>query len=725
MKFPPTSLRSLSHRDQLGAALNAMGHTDPIVEVGTLYGEYASVLLKTYQGKVCCVDPWTNQPQNIYHDGANQQNMEHIWAHAYAKLNANPKCKLMRMLSIHGAGQFKDGELAGAYLDGNHALPNVRADINAWFPKVKVGGIFCGHDFFTRYDNDTNSDAQTAVMEFAERIGQWPHVTWCTSWFFVKTREADEAFRATTPAPKTRRSYVDTPLIAVLAVSPTDFHLAKKFLHWHRCLDGRGLVVHCARSIPEAKRAELEILMPELVTVTDEIYERGYGASANYLFRSALEMCERNYPGVAVLWCEADSVPMRATWLEEVADEYRACGKPFLGDFVKHDPPGSGIDHMTGTAVYPPDWRTVAPSIADLPGPRPDQGWDSQCSHETVPLMAQSKTIQQIWRPGKIDAHFRAKNIWSTTALFHQCKDGSLIDVLCDEAGIVRIPLEEPLAIRVESVLSPAATRMEIMIVTHRRDMDFLHYCVQSIKKYARGFVGTTIVVPKVDRHHFRWTEGDGFKLIGMDEPPGKGMMAHEVAICRADEYCPEADAILHLDADCMFWHQATPNDFMDGDRIRMLCERYSEITNPNRHIWKEVVKRSSGMTVYNDTMLRHPQVYARDVYPRTRLIVEQHTGTPFDQYVLSCESGFPQGFCEHVLLGNVATDIFSNRVSLQFYDHHQDAAAAGLVAGTFQYTYKPHCDPVVEFWSHSGISRYRQDAEKFLRGNLPKFYVK
>ena len=70
------------------------------------------------------------------------------------------------------------------------------AVIAGWWPKVKIGGIVCGHDYNVRYDKDTNSDAMTAVAELSEAINVRTHVTWCTSWYFIKTKEADEAFRA-------------------------------------------------------------------------------------------------------------------------------------------------------------------------------------------------------------------------------------------------------------------------------------------------------------------------------------------------------------------------------------------------------------------------------------------------------------------------------------------------------------------------------------------------
>jgi Methyltransferase domain len=32
-------------------------------------------------------------------------------------------------------------------LDANHSYESVKEDIEAWFPKVKKGGLFAGHDY--------------------------------------------------------------------------------------------------------------------------------------------------------------------------------------------------------------------------------------------------------------------------------------------------------------------------------------------------------------------------------------------------------------------------------------------------------------------------------------------------------------------------------------------------------------------------------------------------
>jgi hypothetical protein len=168
-----------------------------------------------------------------------------------------------------------------------------------------------------------------------------------------------------------------------------------------------------------------------------------------------------------------------------------------------------------------------------------------------------------------------------------------------------------------------------------------------------------------------------------------------------------------------------TPADYLPGGLCRKLAERYAEIANPNRHIWKTCVERAAGFTPEYETMVAHPQVYHRGLYAEVRRLVEEHTGREFDEYVLSCESNFPQAFAEHPLLGSVALRDFPHLYERVDYNHQEDADVVGKAPGDFQYAYRPERDFLVEGWSHGGIARYKTDWDRFLRGELPKFYVK
>merc|ERR1740121_2632618 len=57
------------------------------------------------------------------------------------------RAQIVDMDSAMAASTVADGELDFVYLDARHDLAGVVLDIQAWWPKVKVGGVFAGHDF--------------------------------------------------------------------------------------------------------------------------------------------------------------------------------------------------------------------------------------------------------------------------------------------------------------------------------------------------------------------------------------------------------------------------------------------------------------------------------------------------------------------------------------------------------------------------------------------------
>ena len=62
--------------------------------------------------------------------------------------------------SMQGVLDFEDESLDFVYIDASHKYEDVKDDLAKWWPKVKKGGIFCGHDY-------TDGDVQKAIQEFA------------------------------------------------------------------------------------------------------------------------------------------------------------------------------------------------------------------------------------------------------------------------------------------------------------------------------------------------------------------------------------------------------------------------------------------------------------------------------------------------------------------------------------------------------------------------------
>lgn len=54
----------------------------------------------------------------------------------------------IRNFSVEASAQFKNNSIDVVFIDACHEYQCVRADIDAWLPKLKSGGIMAGHDYY-------------------------------------------------------------------------------------------------------------------------------------------------------------------------------------------------------------------------------------------------------------------------------------------------------------------------------------------------------------------------------------------------------------------------------------------------------------------------------------------------------------------------------------------------------------------------------------------------
>lgn len=83
----------------------------------------------------------------------------------------------VRMTSLAAAAIYADNSLDFVFIDAQHDYDSVRADILAWWPKVKLGGIIAGHDYNTGPDeNGVDYGVGRAVREL---LPDHQPIPWC------------------------------------------------------------------------------------------------------------------------------------------------------------------------------------------------------------------------------------------------------------------------------------------------------------------------------------------------------------------------------------------------------------------------------------------------------------------------------------------------------------------------------------------------------------------
>ena len=134
------------------------------VEVGCYFGRSLCFLIdelarELRSGWVTGIEPGKSDPLQQYEHGPEvgpghnrnvlwdcrevlEQNLERF-SHSHAPIQT----RIIRLPSLAASFTFDDHSLDLVFLDGDHREESVRADIEAWRPKIRPGGWLAGHDY--------------------------------------------------------------------------------------------------------------------------------------------------------------------------------------------------------------------------------------------------------------------------------------------------------------------------------------------------------------------------------------------------------------------------------------------------------------------------------------------------------------------------------------------------------------------------------------------------
>ena len=253
---------------------------------------------------------------------------------------------------------------------------------------------------------------------------------------------------------------------------------------------------------------------------------------------------------------------------------------------------------------------------------------------------------------------------------------------------------------------------MEIQICSFAKDFEWCKYALRSIAKYAKGFGGVTLVVPEADLGLFQgaW-EGVQppcpVRYVSYVPRPDKLKLHYLIQQCSADKMCPSADLILHMDSDCVFTEPVTPEDYMVNGRPVLLRERWERIHMycPARCKWKPLVEKALRFKTEYETMVRHPSVHWKWLYPNVRGHIAKWHGS-FVGYVFA-QSETPLGFTEYPTLGAYA---------LKFHADSYHWVDAKSPHGSYDMCKAPGVkEKMKQFWSHAGVDKHKEELEKIV----------
>lgn len=255
---------------------------------------------------------------------------------------------------------------------------------------------------------------------------------------------------------------------------------------------------------------------------------------------------------------------------------------------------------------------------------------------------------------------------------------------------------------------------VEILIVTHAKDFDWLVYALRCARKHLSGFQGITVAFPRQELERFKLLL-DQFevRLHPYDEVAGKGFLQHESKMGEADRIVPAGTRyVMHMDADCNFKITTTPQDYFFQDKPVYLYRTWESLSSPDPRdparkvvsdciMWKGPTEAQLGYVSDVYTMTRHPTVFPMDFYPLYRAHIEQHHRMGFEQYFLAGnKNSHPQDRMDFTAMGQFAWTYMRDRfhwINVETEEYPADRLRA--------------------YWSHGGISpTIAGEIENFLK---------
>jgi len=160
-----------------------------IVEIGSYCGESTLIINGCFaNASINSVDPYVSyREDNSTYDLDNQAiELKEAEAVFDSICHRFPNIKKNKAHSLEYVNNVPNNSLDFVYIDGDHSYAAVKQDIVAWIPKVKVGGVICGHDI-------TWATVRKALYEVFG--GNQPNGTFRdSSWAYVKTPEIHSYF---------------------------------------------------------------------------------------------------------------------------------------------------------------------------------------------------------------------------------------------------------------------------------------------------------------------------------------------------------------------------------------------------------------------------------------------------------------------------------------------------------------------------------------------------
>lgn len=124
-------------------------------ELGVKEGRFTAHMLRRFPGlHMVAVDLWAPRPATDRPGFETYEEWDFDLLMREFHQRTAPcadRLTVLREDTVQAAARFEDGTFDFVFIDAEHTYEAVRADAHAWLPKVKPGGMLCGHDYTRKF----------------------------------------------------------------------------------------------------------------------------------------------------------------------------------------------------------------------------------------------------------------------------------------------------------------------------------------------------------------------------------------------------------------------------------------------------------------------------------------------------------------------------------------------------------------------------------------------
>ena len=175
---------------RVAAFMRQLPATGPVkgAEIGVWAGRFSRRLLQRPDLKLLMVDSWegdgtayTEQDVDNFHGNLSQKEQDFYKKTAIERTEfAANRRKIVAMRSLEAANCIADGSLDFVFIDADHSYEGCKADIEAWRPKLRRGGLLSGHDYSEKFPG-----VMQAVNEYIDKAETLALIDDDATWFVI------------------------------------------------------------------------------------------------------------------------------------------------------------------------------------------------------------------------------------------------------------------------------------------------------------------------------------------------------------------------------------------------------------------------------------------------------------------------------------------------------------------------------------------------------------